>query len=382
MSGVFIRTVGRDEGGMRLDRWFKINYPDLAFGHLQKILRGGQVRVDGKRVKGDTRIEAGQQIRIPPLGPRTEGSLPKAPHAEERPKAASRSTQDRGASFETAAARPPQDEGRGKPAASRRQAGEAGYSRGGEVRGGDAEFLRSLILYEDKDVFVFNKPFGLAVQGGSGLTRHIDGMLPALASQRGDIPRLVHRLDRDTTGVLVVARTRKAAADLGAAFRARSTKKIYWALCAGVPRVKQGRISTFLAKGEDEHGDQKMKVVRQSGDASHALTYYAVVDNSAQKLSWLSLRPVTGRTHQLRVHTAEMGHPIVGDPKYFNVENWELPGGLQKRLHLHARRIVMPLPSGQTLDVTAPLPQHMQQSWNLLGFDAKQYDPIEDAPER
>jgi 23S rRNA pseudouridine955/2504/2580 synthase len=182
--------------------------------------------------------------------------------------------------------------------------------------------------------------------------------------------------------VLVVARTRKAAADLGAAFRARSTKKIYWALCAGVPKVKQGRISSFLAKGEDEHGDQKMKVVRQGGEAVHSLTYYAVVDQSAQKLSWLSLRPVTGRTHQLRVHTAEMGHPIVGDPKYFNVENWELPGGLQNRLHLHARRIVMPLPSGGTLDVSAPLPQHMQQSWNLLGFDAKQYDPIEDAPER
>ncbi len=346
---------------MRLDRWFMVNYPDLAFGHLQKILRGGQVRVDGKRAKGDTRIEAGQQIRIPPLGPKTEGVADRpartAPEAADRPAAPAR-------------------------AGGRREAGEPGYSRGGEVRSGDAEFLRSLILYEDKDVFVFNKPFGLAVQGGSGLTRHVDGMLPALASQRGDIPRLVHRLDRDTTGVLVVARTRKAASDLGAAFRARSTKKIYWALCAGVPRVKQGRISTFLAKGEDEHGDQKMKVVRQSGDASHALTYYAVVDNSAQKLSWLSLRPVTGRTHQLRVHTAEMGHPIVGDPKYFNVENWELPGGIQKRLHLHARRIVMPLPSGQMLDVSAPLPQHMQQSWNLLGFDARQYDPIEDAPER
>jgi 23S rRNA pseudouridine955/2504/2580 synthase len=199
---------------------------------------------------------------------------------------------------------------------------------------------------------------------------------------RGDIPRLVHRLDRDTTGVLVIARTRKAAADLGAAFRARSTKKIYWALCAGVPKVKQGRISSFLAKGEDDKGDQKMQVVRQGGEAVHSLTYYAVVDQSAQKLSWLSLRPVTGRTHQLRVHTAEMGHPIVGDPKYFNVENWELPGGIQNRLHLHARRIVMPLPSGKTLDVSAPLPQHMQQSWNLLGLDAKQYDPIEDAPER
>jgi len=356
MSGVFIRTVGRDEGGMRLDRWFKLNYPDLAFSHLQKILRGGQVRVDGKRVKGDVRIESGQQVRIPPLGP-------KAPI--------------------DASADGPRALAEAAPRTGRRlEPGEPGYSRGGEARGGDGDFLRSLILYEDAEVFVFNKPFGLAVQGGSGLTRHVDGMLPALASARGDIPRLVHRLDRDTTGVLVVARTRKAAADLGASFRARSTKKIYWALCAGVPRVKQGRISTFLAKGEDEHGDQKMKVVGQGGDASHALTYYAVVEHSAQKLSWLSLRPVTGRTHQLRVHAAEMGHPIVGDPKYFNVENWELPGGLQKRLHLHARRIVMPLPSGKTLDVTAPLPQHMQQSWNLLGFDAKQYDPIEDAPER
>jgi 23S rRNA pseudouridine955/2504/2580 synthase len=343
MRGVTTRTVASDEDGMRLDRWFKLHYPELAFGQLQRVLRGGQVRLDGKRVKGDARIAAGQQIRVPPVGPRE-------PTAEAAP--------------------------------SRAAPGEAGYSRGGERREGDGDFLRGLLLYEDKDVFVFNKPFGLAVQGGSGLTRHVDGMLPALASPRGDIPRLVHRLDRDTTGVLVVARTRKAAADLGAAFRARSTKKIYWALCAGVPKVKQGRISSFLAKGEDEHGDQKMKVVRQGGEAVHSLTYYAVVDQSAQKLSWLSLRPVTGRTHQLRVHTAEMGHPIVGDPKYFNVENWELPGGLQNRLHLHARRIVMPLPSGGTLDVSAPLPQHMQQSWNLLGFDAKQYDPIEDAPER
>jgi 23S rRNA pseudouridine955/2504/2580 synthase len=360
MSGVFLRTVASDEGGMRLDRWFKVNYPELPFGQLQKILRGGQVRVDGKRVKGDTRIESGQQVRIPPMGPKE--SAPGSGRAGEEPANASAGGVLR-------------REGRAEP-------GEAGYSRGGERRVDDGEFLRSLILYEDKDVFVFNKPFGLAVQGGSGLTRHVDGMLPALASLRGDIPRLVHRLDRDTTGVLVVARSRKAAADLGAAFRARSTKKIYWALAAGVPRVKQGRISSFLAKGEDEHGDQKMQVVKQGGEAVHSLTYYAVVDQSAQKLSWLSLRPVTGRTHQLRVHTAEMGHPIVGDPKYFNLENWDLPGGIQKRLHLHARRIVMPLPSGGTLDVSAPLPPHMVQTWNLLGLDATQYDPIEDAPER
>lgn len=313
MSGVVTRKVTAEEAGMRLDRWFKVHYPALAFGHLQKILRGGQVRIDGKRAKGDSRLDAGQIVRVPPLGPKEpEGAF-------------------------------------------RAEPGEAGYSRGGERRGGDGEFLRSLVLYEDEDVFVLNKPFGLAVQGGSGLTRHIDGMLPALATPRGDIPRLVHRLDRDTTGVLVIAKTRKAAADLGAAFRARTTKKIYWALCAGVPKLKQGRISSFLAKGEDEQGDQKMQVVKQGGDAVHSLTYYAVVDQSAQKLSWLSLRPVTGRTHQLRVHAAEMGNPIVGDPKYFNVENWELPGGIQNRLHLHARRIVMPLPSGKTLDVSAPL---------------------------
>jgi 23S rRNA pseudouridine955/2504/2580 synthase len=323
--------------------------------------------VDGKRVKGDVRLESGQQVRIPPLTPKSEDSG---------------ATQGWSVDGPADPVRKSSSSARVTVATGRKEPGQPGYSRGGEMRGGDEEFLRSLIIYEDKDVFVFNKPFGLAVQGGSGLTRHIDGMLPALASQRGDIPRLVHRLDRDTTGVLVVARTRKAAADLSAAFRARSTKKIYWALCAGVPRVKQGRISTFLAKGEDEHGDQKMQVVKQGGEATHSLTYYAVVDQSAQKLSWLSLRPVTGRTHQLRVHTAEMGHPIVGDPKYFNVENWELPGGIQKRLHLHARRIVMPGPSGQLLDVTAPLPPHMLQTWNLLGMDAKQYDPIEDAPEK
>jgi 23S rRNA pseudouridine955/2504/2580 synthase len=373
MSGVYIRTVASDEGGMRLDRWFKMNYPELAFGHLQKILRGGQVRVDGKRAKGDMRIEAGQQIRIPPL------NAPPAPKSTSGSKA-SGGFIDQESQAPRKLNQEPQKLNQDAP--QKRAAGEAGYSRGGVVRQGDGEFLRNMIIYEDKDVFVFNKPFGLAVQGGSGLTRHIDGMLPALASERGDIPRLVHRLDRDTTGVLIIARTRKAAAELGAAFRARATKKIYWALCTGVPKQRQGRISTFVAKGADERGDQKMQVVKQGGDAQHALTLYAVVDQAAHKLSWLSLRPVTGRTHQLRVHTAEMDHPIVGDPKYFNIENWELPGGVQNRLHLHARRLIMPLPSGKMLDVSAPLPDHMQQSWNLLGFDAKQYDPIEDAPDR
>jgi 23S rRNA pseudouridine955/2504/2580 synthase len=348
--GVSTMTVEEDEADMRLDRWFKLHFPQLAHGHLQKLLRTGQIRVNGGRVQADTRLGAWSSVRIPPIGA-TEADTAGKPNA------------------------PGTSRGTSLPMVGK------GAQRGMVLD--DASYLRSILLYEDRDVFVFDKPMGLAVQGGSGLSRHVDGMLPALASDRGDIPRLVHRLDRDTAGVLVVARTRKAAADLSASFRARSTKKIYWALVRGVPRVKQGRISSFLAKGQDQEGNDKMRVVKHGDEgADHALTYYAVVDNAADKLSWISLRPVTGRTHQLRVHTAEMGHPIIGDPKYFNIENWEFPGGIQKKLHLLARRIVLPLPSGKMLDVTAPLPPHMKQSWNLLGFDANEYDPIEDAPER
>ena len=240
-----------------------------------------------------------------------------------------------------------------------------------------------MILFEDADMMVLNKPFGLAVQGGSGTVRHLDGMLEALRDEQGQKPRLVHRLDKDTSGCIVIAKTRFAASALAKSFRSRDTRKIYWALVAGVPRVKQGRVSTYLAKGEDEEGDSKMQIAKHGAEgATHAVTYYAVVETAAQKLSWLSMKPVTGRTHQLRAHAAHIGHPIVGDPKYFDIENWELPGGIQNRLHLLARRIVIPHPrSGKPVDVTAPLPQHMQQSWNLLGLDAKRYDPILESPE-
>jgi 23S rRNA pseudouridine955/2504/2580 synthase len=340
MTRIENRTVEPDEAGMRLDRWFREHYPEVSFGHLQKLLRSGQIRVDGGRAKTNTRLDPGQAVRVPPLG-----------------------------AFDTQA--------------PRRGAGEesAGRPAGGKKKpGSDAEFLRSILIHEDDQVFVFNKPAGLAVQGGSGLSRHLDGMLEAFRDKKGQKPRLVHRLDRDTSGVLVVARTRLAASKLAAAFRARSTRKIYWALVKGVPKPRQGRVSTWLARGEGEESE-RMTIARHGDDeASHAVSLYSVVDTAGQKFAWLSMRPVTGRTHQLRAHAAHIGHPIIGDPKYFEADqNWEFPGGMQNRLHLHARRIVMPHPAGGTLDVTAPLPQHMQQSWNLLGFDVDKAGEAEDA---
>lgn len=357
MSGVTLREVKADETGMRLDRWFKTHFPDLSFGHLQKLLRTGQVRLDGGRAKADTRIETGQSVRIPPL----EKGLPEA----------AKGKVDADGQWVPASARPVSS-----------NPGRSGAGRGNAAE--DVAYIKSITLYEDKDLMVLNKPYGLAVQGGSGTTHHLDGLLEALRDADGVRPRLVHRLDKDTAGCLIVAKSRLAASTLAKTFRTRSARKIYWALVPGVPKVRQGRVSTWLAKGEDEHGDAKMKVAKHGDDgADHALTYYAVVETAAQKMSWLSLKPVTGRTHQLRVHTAEIGHPIVGDPKYFDKENWHLPGGIQNRLHLLARRIVIPHPrDGRVLDITAPLPPHMQQSWNLLGFDASNYDPIDDSPEK
>ena len=329
-AGVQNVNVTPDENNMRVDRFFEARFPGLSFSHIQRIIRKGEVRVNGKRTQPKERLETGQAVRIPPL----KLDAPK-----------------------------PRDDA---PAAQK-----------------DRFFLQEITLYEADDVLVLNKPMGLAVQGGSGTTRHIDGMLGALRGTHPDAqrPRLVHRLDKDTAGCLLVAKTRFAAAALGKTFRSRSARKIYWALVAGVPKPAQGRVSTFLAKQEAEE-DSYMRIAKHGDkDAVHAVTYYAVVETAAQKLAWISLKPVTGRTHQLRAHMAHVGNPIVGDPKYFNIENWELPGGMQDKLHLLARRIAVPHPRGGTIDVTAPLPPHMEQSWNLLGLDAKRYDPIVDAPE-
>jgi 23S rRNA pseudouridine955/2504/2580 synthase len=321
--------VTPDENGMRVDRFFESRFPGLSFSHIQRIIRKGEVRVNGKRAQPKGRLEAGQSIRIPPL--RLDAPRP----------------------------------GADSPAEHK-----------------DRAFIKSITLFEDDDVMVLNKPIGLAVQGGSGTIRHIDGMLGAIRSKDGQRPRLVHRLDKDTAGCLLVAKNRFSAAFLAKSFRSRSARKIYWALVPGVPKPKQGRISTYLAK-EEREDDSIMRVANHGEEgASHAITYYAVVETAAQKLAWMSLKPVTGRTHQLRVQMAHIGHPLVGDPKYFDIENWELPGGLQNKLHLLARRIAVPHPRGGVIDITAPLPPHMEQSWNLLGFDAKRYDPIEDAPEK
>src|SRR6476620_4833986 len=323
-------VVSAAENNMRVDRFLEARFPGLSFSHIQRIVRKGELRVNGKRADSKDRLEEGQSVRIPPL-------------KLEAPKAAPGSLSE---------------------AATR-----------------TLQVLKEMILYEDADVMVLNKPAGLAVQGGSGITRNVDDMLEVMRDAKGQKPRLVHRIDRETSGCLLVAKTRFAATHLTGAFRHRTARKIYWALVAGVPKPKQGRISTYLAKEESE--DDTIMRIAAHGDegASHAVTYYAVVESSAQKLAWVSLKPVTGRTHQLRAHMAHIDHAIVGDPKYFKKENWQLPGGLQNRLHLLARRIVIPHPRGGVIDASAPLPPHMLQSWNLLGLEADRFDPIENAPE-
>ncbi len=348
--GVQTFEVGEDEEGMRLDRWFKRRMPTLSLSHLNKIVRTGEVRVDGARVKTATRLAAGQSVRVPPL----KLDAPVAPAPEISPT--------------------------------------------------DLRALKDMILFEDRDFLVLDKPFGLAVQGGSGMVRHIDGMLASMPNERGERPVLVHRLDRDTSGVLLVAKTRKIAAGLGEIFRSRQARKIYWALVEGVPKPAQGRISLYLAKGEgmgevrstrrEEVGREKLEKMRvaQHGDedARHSVTYYATVDKIAPRLAWLSLKPITGRTHQLRAHAEAIGHPIIGDPKYGmtpandprrNDPLRAIPEAVDRKLHLLARRLILPHPAGGTLDVTAPLPEHMRRAFDMFGFDVKRYDPIENAPE-
>ena len=312
------RRIDDDDDGARLDRWFKRHYPSLTHGRLEKLLRTGQVRLDGKRAKAGDRIATGQIVRLPPNLGEVAGEKPVAPHSR------------------------------------------------------DAESLRDLILHMDKSVIVLNKPSGLATQGGSGLTRHIDGMLDSLAFEKRQRPRLVHRLDRDTSGVLVVARTVPAAAALARSLQQRDARKTYWALTRGVPKKQRGTVKAALAKeaGFGARGrDERMTLADKTDEgARHAVTDYAVLARAGEEFAWVAAKPLTGRTHQIRVHLASLGAPIVGDFKYGGTAA-RGRGAIENRLHLHARSIDIAHPDGGRLRVTAPLPPHMMKSWKLLGFD-------------
>ncbi|MGH1418820.1 MAG: RluA family pseudouridine synthase [Hyphomicrobiaceae bacterium] len=322
-------TVHAGDDGMRLDRWFRQHFPAVTHGYLQKLLRSGQVRVNGKRVQANERIATGSEIRVPTVARN-------APNRTPREKAT--------------------------PATSRE----------------DRAFIESLVIYEDDHVLVLNKPFGLAVQGGSGTPRHLDGLLAGMVDgdRFRERPRLVHRLDRDTTGVLLVAKHRQAATKLGRVFQTRSAAKTYWALVNGVPKPRQGKIEAALVKASGPDGDRVRKSRPGEQDkAMHATTHYSVIDNVGQKAAWVSLKPVTGRQHQLRAHMALIENPISGDNKYDG--HLRMPAeNMPEKLHLHARRLILPHPffDSKKLDVTAPLPSHMLKTWDLLGLDPKRFD--------
>ena len=322
MSGVEIHSVSEEEAGLRLDRWFRHHFPALSHGPLEKLLRSGQIRLDGKRAKAGVRLVPGQAIRVPPL----PECAPE--HAPER-------------------AAPP-------PSAH------------------DSAALRARVLYRDDWLIAIDKPAGLAVQGGSGQGRHLDAMSEALRFDAAEPPRLVHRLDKDTSGVLLLARTARAARLLTATFREQAARKTYWAAVAGRPRKKSGLISLPLLKrplppGAPGRGE---RVSADGGEGREAVTRYAVLQTSGKTAAWLGLRPLTGRTHQLRVHCAAMGHPILGDGKYGGKAAFLANRDLAHQLHLHAREIAIPHPQdGTTLRVVAPLPAHMESAWRILGFD-------------
>ncbi|MQX37001.1 RluA family pseudouridine synthase [Roseospira navarrensis] len=326
MSGVQTIQVTPDEADQRLDRWFRRRFPALSHGRLEKLLRTGQVRVDGGRVKASTRLATGQTVRVPPLDP-----APDAP----RP---------------------------AKPAP--------------EVRESDLKDLRKTILHQDDWLIALNKPAGLATQGGSGLTHHLDAMLDGLKRHPNDErPRLVHRLDKDTSGVLLLARTAKAAKALAEAFRRRETRKVYWALVVGTPKPRAGTIRAGLAK---EGGARGERMVHDDTEGKPAITDFQVVDDATGTVCWLWMEPRTGRTHQLRAHALVLGTPILGDGKYGG-QGAFLPGAeVARQMHLHARLLSMPHPAGGTLTVEAPLPRHMTEAFRYFGFQPKDAPPLEE----
>lgn len=311
-------NVSDDDDGIRLDRWFKRHYPQIAHAMLEKSLRKGFVRLDGKKAKSADRIVTGQIIRLPE----------ELAHIEPSTQARTKHT----------------------------------------VSESDAKDLQKMVLYKDEHVLVLNKPSGLAVQGGTGQKKNVDDMLDALMFEKKERPKLVHRIDKDTSGILVLARDTKSAQKLTEAFAQKSLRKLYWALVTGVPEIPQGKIDAPLAKSESGRNSRMEKVGVDHEDGKRAISYYRVVEHLHKQLCWLEMMPLTGRTHQLRVHAAVMGNPIVGDGKYGGAGAFIEGLDISNKLHLHARRIILPPLFGKKIDVTAPLPKHMQDSWKQFGF--------------
>lgn len=349
MSGVQTIRVPEDEGDQRIDRWLKKRFPQLSQIAVEKWCRTGQLRVDGGRVKASSRIEAGQEVRIPPLPEQ--------------------------AAYVPAQARP------------------------GAVRPSDAQMIQEAVLWRDEHIIALNKPPGLPSQGGSGQgNRHVDGLTPALMFGYKDRPKLVHRLDKDTSGVLLLARTDRVARALSEGFRHRATRKIYWAAVAGVPNPRMGSIKYGLMKapgrGRGGEGEKMIAIhpsqVADTEGAKRAHTDYAVMDALGTRVSWAALVPITGRTHQLRAHMSEIGHPIIGDGKYGGSgqenmgDGWgaQLGGEISRNLHLHARMIRFEHPiTKKLMTITAPLPDHMRRTWKTLGWNENDVpdDPFEEA---
>lgn len=314
-------VIGRDDDGIRLDRWFKRHLPQIGFATVSRWARTGQIRVDGKRADPADRLEAGQTLRVPPGGDIQKGE-----------------------------------------AKSRRPLTEE-----------ELALAESMVIEQDRAAIVLNKPPGLATQGGTGTHSHVDGLLDAYAPD-GPRPRLVHRLDKDTSGVLLVARTPGSAAFFSKRFSGRDAKKIYWALVVGVPDVSEGIIEAPISK-QPGTGGEKMMIDEENGQS--AKTRYRVVERAGNSTAWVELQPYTGRTHQLRVHLAAIGHPIVGDGKYGGQAAF-LTGSISRKMHLHARRLIMDHPEGDRLDVTAALPEHFAASMAQLGFDESLSDATPD----
>jgi len=308
-------SVAEDDDGIRLDRWFKRHLPDVSFNLVSRWARTGQLRLDGKRATPGDRVEAGQTIRVPPADPAPAAARPKR---QVQPLTAE-----------------------------------------------EAELVRDMVIYEDRNAFVLAKPPGLATQGGTKTTHHLDRLLDGLADESGARPKLVHRLDKDTSGALLVARTARAAGHFAKAFAGRTARKVYWALVVGVPSADEGMIDAPLAK-QPGTGGEKMHIDEESG--LPAKTRWRLIDRAGNRAAWLELQPLTGRTHQLRAHMAAIGHPIVGDAKYGGPEAF-LTGGISRKLHLHARRLRIDSPDGGSIDVTAELPTHFGESLATLGFE-------------